>query len=415
MRLDLAIDPNSIAKQLAEEIMAGGLTVIDAVEQLLVEHLEDSVSKALGPQLIKIPRAKVYPNNYPNRFENLFNLQRNGYSTSYPEVHFATGKSDELTVSEVNASGIKLGYIRYGGGIERTYKYKKKELKTQNNHTVCLNKVAIAPLVFSQARQFMGNNYEIEQPYIANLAVGFNNFVDDRIQGFRVVSFDHVITGARTFCSCHQKAHASMLQDARRIVPMAVPGAWPHRMVALLEGATYSDGLCHFCVADTHGEDASSDWYGAQIQKHYEPYVDFLVRSEDMDIRTAKAEAQRRLSISRWKREDELYRLVTKLFPTQAIRREASPPWLGQQRIDIYIPELKLAIEHQGEQHYRPIEGFGGEEAFAKVQERDKRKRVLCKQNGVTVVDVRFDAPLTLPAIRSRLHRWIELSRRSQI
>jgi hypothetical protein len=395
--------------------MAGGLTVIDAVEQLLVEHLEDSVIKALGHRLVKAPRAKVHLNYYPNRFENLFNLQRNGYSTWYPEVNFVTGKSDALTVSEVTASGVKLGYITYGGGVELAYKYKKKELKTQVNHTVCLNKVRIPAFIFSQARQFMGNEYEIEQPYIANLTVGFNNFVDDRIQGFRVVSFDHVITGTRVFCTCHQTAHASMLQDARQIVPRAVPGAWPHRVVALLECATYSDGLCHFCVADAHGEDAASDWYGAQIQDHYEPYVDLLVRSEDMDIQTAKAEARRRLSISRWKREGELYRLVSKLFPNQVIRREASPPWLGQQRIDIYLPELKLAIEHQGEQHYRPIERFGGEEAFAKVQERDKRKRALCQQNGVAVVDIRFDAPLTLPAIRSRLHRWIDLSRRSPI
>ena len=44
---------------------------------------------------------------------------------------------------------------------------------------------------------------------------------------------------------------------------------------------------------------------------------------------------------------------------------------------------------------------FGGEKALARVRERDERKRRLCGEHGVTVVDVRFDEPLTLPSLRS--------------
>ena len=114
---------------------------------------------------------------------------------------------------------------------------------------------------------------------------------------------------------------------------------------ACLEQVDYTAGLCHFCVSKQHGEDAHLEWYGSQIREHYGPYVDLFVRSTDMDINTAKAEARRRLSISRWVREDELYQLVSKLFLNRIIRREASPPWLGQQRLDIFLPELGLAIE----------------------------------------------------------------------
>ena len=67
-----------------------------------------------------------------------------------------------------------------------------------------------------------------------------------------------------------------------------------------------------------------------------------------------------------------------------------------------------LTIEHQGEQHYHPVAVFGGEEAFARVIERDALKRQLCQANGVEVVDVRFDAPLTKPALRQRLHRYLQ-------
>ena len=126
-----------------------------------------------------------------------------------------------------------------------------------------------------------------------------------------------------------------------------------------------------------------------------------------MDVHTARAETKRRLSLSRWTREDKLYALIAQLFPTHRIRREASPPWLGQQRLDIYLPELNLAIEHQGEQHYRPIDIFGGVEGYARTRARDARKRKLSQENGVNVIDIRFDAPLTLPSVRSRLRRWL--------
>ena len=407
MRLELTVESESLGQHLAREVVAGGLTVIDATERLIVEHLEDSVSEALSDRLVSVPRATVRPIYYRNRFENLCNLAQQGYSTWYPELRFATRKTDIPIIAEIATSGFDLGYIRYGGGIERSFRHQSKELKTQINHTIRLNKLTISGETFAHACSLIEQSSELEQPYIANLTVGFHHFIDDRIGGFRAVSFDHVITGNREFCSCHHDAHAAMLADAKERAPSFVPDSWPHRVVSLLRSATYSDDLCHFCIARVHGEEAVSDWYGAQIQMHYGPYIDMLVRSTEMDIRTAKAETRRRLSISRWKREDELCRLILGLFPTRTIRREASPPWLGRQRLDIYLPELKLAIEHQGEQHYRPVAAFGGEQAFVKLQERDKRKRTLCQEHGVTVVDIRFDTPLTVPVLQSRLRRWL--------
>ena len=407
MILSLGIETKTFADDLAWEIVTGGLTIVDAIERLLCEHLEDSVTKALGSRLAKAPQAIVNPRYFEDRFKNLFSLSQEGYSTWYPEVRFATKKGDNIAITQVETTGLKHGYIKYGGGIEQQSQYRRKELKTQVNHSLRLTKLSIPTSLFSQAIRVVGQCNTIEQPFIANLTVGFKSFVDDRIQGFRTVSFDHVVTGKRKFCLCHSDAHSAMLSDARVEAPSFSAGSWPHRVVDLLETATYEEALCHFCVADQLGEEALSDWYGDQIQQHYGPYVDLLVRSTDMDIRTAKAEARRRLSISRWVREDELCRLVTNLFPSKTIRREASPRWLGRQRLDIYLPELALAIEHQGEQHYRPIKAFGGEQAFAMTKERDERKRILCHENGVTLVYVRFDDLLTFPSLRSRLRGWL--------
>ena len=407
MRLTLTIEADSLATELARQIAAGCHTVVDSIERLIGRHLESSVSEMLGNRLIKVPRAVVHPGYYKNRFENLSALSREGYSTWYPEIRFSTSNSDNLMITGIEAAGFDHGYVTYGGTVDRSYKYTRKVLKTQVNHTVRLNTMTIPPAVFGQSISAIQQMGSIEQPIIANLTIGFHHHIGDRIPGFRLVSFDHVVTGEREFCRCHQEAHMTMLSAAKGMAHSFVPGSWPHRVIALLERPSYSDGLCHFCVAEKYGASVLSYWYGDQIRKHFEPYVDLLVRSAGMDLPTATAEAKSRLSISRWIRQDDLYQLVANLFPNKTIRREASPPWLGQQRLDIYIPDLALAIEHQGEQHYRPIGGFGGDEGFAKVQERDERKRSLCRENGVAVVEVRFDDPLTLPSLRARLRRWL--------
>ena len=407
MRLRLTIRPNQFARQLADEIAAGGLTVVDLVERLIAERLEDSIGAALGGRLVKAPRATVHPAYYKNRFENLAHLARHGYSTWYPELKLASNKTDLIDISGIDPEGFDLETISYGGGIRLDYRHTVKELKTQTNHTIRLNRLSIPATTFAGAIATL-KHHDMGQPRIANLAVGYLNFVDDRIPGFRAVSFDHVISGERVFCGCHREAHEAMLADAATKAPSFVANSWPHRAISLLTTAEYAEDICHFCVGRRHGEDAIHDWYGPQIKHHYGAYVDVLVHRDGMDVRTAKAEAKRRLSISRWVREDELCGLINRIFPGCTIRREASPPWLGLQRLDIYLPELKLAIEHQGEQHYRPIEAFGGTAAFTRTQERDQRKRELCKQHGVTVVDVRYDAPLTIPSLRARLRRWLK-------
>lgn len=49
-----------------------------------------------------------------------------------------------------------------------------------------------------------------------------------------------------------------------------------------------------------------------------------------------------------------------------------------QLRMDFYLPEQDRYIEFQGEQHYYPIEFFGGEIRFIKQQEYDNKKRNYC-------------------------------------
>jgi len=60
--------------------------------------------------------------------------------------------------------------------------------------------------------------------------------------------------------------------------------------------------------------------------------------------------------------------------------------WLGKQELDIFIPKYNIAIECQGEQHFKPIEHFGGDKEFEKIKKLDCQKRKLCEENGVKLL-----------------------------
>jgi len=83
-----------------------------------------------------------------------------------------------------------------------------------------------------------------------------------------------------------------------------------------------------------------------------------------------------------------LFNLIRDKFPHETIESHAKPEFLGLQHFDIYLPKYKIAIEYQGAQHHRPIEFFGGEQAFIKNLERDKRKRAISIKNNVKLIEV---------------------------
>jgi hypothetical protein len=90
-----------------------------------------------------------------------------------------------------------------------------------------------------------------------------------------------------------------------------------------------------------------------------------------------------------WMAETELYYLLKSWLVDYRVLQHARPPWLRKQHLDIYIPDLSLAIEYQGCQHDQPVSYFGGEIAFSQVQKRDRRKARLCKRDLVLLLYAR--------------------------
>lgn len=85
-------------------------------------------------------------------------------------------------------------------------------------------------------------------------------------------------------------------------------------------------------------------------------------------------------------RETVLFLNLRSIFRSQEVIRHAKPAFLGGLELDIWIPNERLGVEFQGAQHLQPMEHFGGDVAFQKVQERDARKMKLCQRNGVRLV-----------------------------
>ena len=104
-----------------------------------------------------------------------------------------------------------------------------------------------------------------------------------------------------------------------------------------------------------------------------------------------------------WISETLRYQIIQKVFFDKEIQRHHRPGWLEGLELDIFVPEIDLGIEYQGEQHFKAVKFFGGKPAFRALQHRDARKVQLCKQFGVRLIHVNYDEPLTEQHIRAKL------------
>lgn len=81
-------------------------------------------------------------------------------------------------------------------------------------------------------------------------------------------------------------------------------------------------------------------------------------------------------------------------FPSASVEENTRPSWLtsesGQRlELDFYLPELKAAIEVQGEQHFRYIPFFHKNYSqFLKRKKADFQKKIVCKRSGIELWEI---------------------------
>lgn len=102
-----------------------------------------------------------------------------------------------------------------------------------------------------------------------------------------------------------------------------------------------------------------------------------------------------------WVSEVALLDLIRTIWPSAI--HQWRPAFLGMQSIDIHVPELSIAIEYQGQQHYEPVDLFGGKDGFLLTRARDEKKRALLNANDVRLLEWPYNAPITKTELIDRM------------
>lgn len=104
-----------------------------------------------------------------------------------------------------------------------------------------------------------------------------------------------------------------------------------------------------------------------------------------------------------YRSQKELLVYVKQLFPSQRI--SFNKIVLDNLQLDIYIPDLKLGFEYQGYQHYLyPNFHHKSLDKFLDLQKRDKRKKELCNQRGITLIEFPYYEKVSLPNVLTKLN-----------
>lgn len=95
--------------------------------------------------------------------------------------------------------------------------------------------------------------------------------------------------------------------------------------------------------------------------------------------------------ISKFQRQ--IYDWLAELFPSMKIEME-KPIELNNQRIDIYVDNLNLAIECHGIQHYKPNFFVKSQEQWVDMVEKDSIKKKILEMHGITLIEIPYNHKL---------------------
>ena len=102
-----------------------------------------------------------------------------------------------------------------------------------------------------------------------------------------------------------------------------------------------------------------------------------------------------------------LYLYLRELFPDKIIRRHDRKTLKGLE-LDFNLPEFRLGVEYDGEQHYdrKVCEKVFKSDFDAQIR-RDRQKDKLCKTKKIILIRIKYDEPLTKTYIKKKLKQFI--------
>lgn len=103
------------------------------------------------------------------------------------------------------------------------------------------------------------------------------------------------------------------------------------------------------------------------------------------------------------KSEQKVYEILKELFPNNYIKRHDRRTLNGLE-LDFNLPELRLGVEYDGEQHFdRKVCEEVFKSDFDALIKRDREKNKRCIKKNITLVRIKHDEPLTKYNIKKRL------------
>lgn len=106
---------------------------------------------------------------------------------------------------------------------------------------------------------------------------------------------------------------------------------------------------------------------------------------------------------------EELLAIVKLIFPNQKIILEHNVAKVGGLFLDIYLPQLNVAFEFDGEQHFTYNKHFHGSwDAFRASKNRDAAKTLRCQELEIALVRVKYDEQMSKELILDKLQKVLD-------
>jgi hypothetical protein len=223
------------------------------------------------------------------------------------------------------------------------------------------------------------------------------------------------ITGKFYACNCF-KDYIDWKWDFERFTNFK----YEEEIAERVKNITWGNHICHYCNKTTPAtETPVSGW--SSFLRRFAPYYLLeckkrwgdIFHFEKGDCVNLENELREYFSYpkigERWTTETLLYNLVKEILPNQHTIFHYRGKEMQGLELDIFIPELKLGIEYQGEQHFNAIEHWGGEEGLEQRKKSDERKKYLCEKNGYTLVEFFCMEEITKNLVVEKLEKYVAI------
>jgi len=402
LRLD--IDEAEFKKHLAAIIARGGVSlhqaVLTAFKTGITQHLDELVARGICLRY-------SFKNGSQSRVLSLKEAAANsGFDFWYLtiQIDFPSG----TTISECDVrrpARIRWLPIDYGGGVRKSFQFKRSTMKTRERCEIQILHPQIPAKFFRSMLECFPKECPCSKKHLTPISAGVWEWRQ---------AFGCVICGKKYYCDCFRAAMQRASEAEKQQIPDDATKQDLEELTRFIDkeySAEYRSEVCHLCTGTPSNLLYCSPMYGSAVKVRYGAYMQKFAIAEGLSPRDAENRVRDILGLPRigegWVNETQLFRLLQVIFSNHLVIREARPEWLGNQRLDFFLPTLSLAVEYQGEQHFRPVERFGGKAALQNTQMRDARKRRLCKENGVRLIYFTHAEDLTVEQVERKLRKFM--------